>query len=127
MALIKTAPLSSGVSGEYHRVHGLRWDPLAKEFQCAIALYASEADMTGGSTALVDEFARFRLSGDSFETYVGKAALVAGVGLGKDFVELIYDAIKAVCAEYESEGETNPERYVKCDLGNGFYSDAADD
>lgn len=123
MAFQKSVTLPSGVSGNYHRIHALRWDPVVKEFQCAVALYKDAATAADATKApLVPEFARFRLSGASFDTYVGKAVLAAA---NEDIIALVYDAIKAVCDDWE-EGATNMAAYLKCDSGGDFYSTATD-
>lgn len=102
----------------------MRWDPVAREFQCAVALYKDAATAADSTKApLVAEFARFRLSGASFDARLSKAVIAAAE---VDMIALVYASIKEVCEAAAEDEITNMAEYIKCDGGRAFYDDATD-
>lgn len=133
MALLKEVTLPSGVVADYHRIDAFRWNPNTKEIQVAVGLYLSSSAAAAESPPVVAEFARFRVTGATFDARLSRVTLSSqATTYGFDIIALVYDLIKEVCEEYNDGdsssggGVLDPEAYLVCDFGHGFYHDAVD-
>jgi hypothetical protein len=133
MALQKEVTLASGVTADYHRIDAFRWNPNTRELQAAVGLYLSSSEALAEAPPVVAEFARFRVSGSVFDAHLARTTLSSqATTFGFDIVALVYELIKEVCEAYNDGdsssggGVVDPEAYIVCDFGHGFYHDATD-
>jgi hypothetical protein len=122
MALIKSIALPTGVTAEYFRLVGFRWDRNAREASAQFALYKDAATAAAGQP-LVPVAAKLRLERLSFDEYLSPSALSAA---DDDVVAQLYNAAKDACDEFADNEVMNPAAHVVSDLGQGVFADAQD-
>ncbi|MES2692673.1 MAG: hypothetical protein V4773_04310 [Verrucomicrobiota bacterium] len=124
MAFIKSIALPTGVSGDYWRMVGFKWERGSREASAHFSLFKDAATAAAGQP-LVPIAAKLRLYGDKFDDYLSPTALAAAE---QDVVAQLYQAAKDTCEAY-AEGEpptTDPQAHVICDYGKGVFADAVE-
>lgn len=122
MALKKTIALPTGVSGNYFRIVGFRWDRHAREASALFALFKDAATAAkADGVPLVPIAAKLRLSGDKFDAYVGPAALAA---TKRDVVGQLYAAAAEASVEFTRTGLKDARVQLVSDYGKGLFAGA---
>ena len=107
MAFSKSFTLNSGASGNYVRLTTYRWDRSVREAVALFALYLDANAAQTGKQPLVPYIAKLRLTGATFDQYLGNAVLQDHDAIGQ-----LYLAAKA--------------EPVISDFGSDAFADATD-
>lgn len=122
MALQKTIALPSGVSANYFRIVGFRWDRNAREASALFALFLNAATAVAGRP-LVPIAVKLRLNDAGFDAYLSPAALAASE---QDVVAQLYAAAREACEAYAADETSELGACIACDFGKGVFADAVD-
>lgn len=122
MALTKTINLPSGITGNYHRVSSFRWDRNAKEASITFSLHLNSAAAELDRAPLLPLVAKFRITGDKFEEFLGNSVLTASQD---DIITAIYKAAVLVCsAKRANPNAPTVGAHLISDFGADLYADA---